>query len=69
VLHLVALSTVHAVPKGAEAWTKKHPKTLLVSGQELRRSHTDANLLAIVNLNEAHERCGLELDDVHGRSE
>ena len=61
VLLLVALLSVHAVPKGAEAWTKKHPKTLVVYGQELRGSHSDANfryivnstlgILAIVNLN------------------
>ena len=46
----VALSAVHANPKGAVAWTKKHLKTLLVYGQKLRRSHLDANLLTIVNV-------------------
>lgn len=46
VLLLVALSAVHANPKAAVAWTK----TLSVYVQELRRSHSDANLLTMVNL-------------------
>jgi len=54
VVFLTTLLAAHAVPmRGAwekrGEWDHKHPKTLVLYGQELRGSHSDANFRYIVN--------------------
>lgn len=53
VVFLATLLAAHAVPtrftREKEEWGHKHPKTLVLYGQELRGSHSDANFRYIVN--------------------